>query len=93
MGITPAQIVRKTGSVLMGLTSKGVAVRAYVEPDRPDIAADPVIKYMNKEALGKAIEKTRKSMEKAASELDFVEAARLRDEMADLQKLLSAKPK
>jgi excinuclease ABC, B subunit len=93
MGITPAQIVRKTGSALMGLTSKGVSVKAYIEPDRPDIAADPVIKYMNKDALGKAIEKTRKSMEKAASELDFIEAARLRDEMADLQKLLRNKLK
>jgi len=84
MGITPAQIVRKTGSALMGLTSKGIAVKAYVEPDRPDIAADPVIKYMNRTALEKAIEKSRKSMEKAASELDFVEAARFRDERADL---------
>jgi excinuclease ABC subunit B len=93
MGITPAQIIRKTGSALMGLTSKGIAVKAYVEPDRPDIAADPVIKYMNREALGKAIEKTRKSMEKAASELDFVEAARFRDEMEDLQRLLRNKPK
>jgi excinuclease ABC subunit B len=91
MGITPAQIVRKTGSALMGLTGKGVAVKAYVEPERPDIAADPVIKYMNKNALEKAIEKTRKSMEKAASELDFVEAARLRDEMADLHKLFLTK--
>jgi len=77
----------------MGLTSKGIAVKAYVEPDRPDIAADPVIKYMNRTALEKAIEKSRKSMEKAASELDFVEAARFRDEMADLQKLLRNKPK
>jgi excinuclease ABC subunit B len=93
MGITPAQIVRKTGSALLGLTSKGVSVKAYIEPERPDIAADPVIKYMNKDALGKAIEKTRKSMEKAASELDFIEAARLRDEMADLQKLLRNKLK
>jgi excinuclease ABC subunit B len=91
MGITPAQIVRKTGSALIGLTGKGVAVKAYVEPERPDIAADPVIKYMNKNALEKAIEKTRKSMEKAASELDFVEAARLRDEMADLHKLFLTK--
>jgi excinuclease ABC subunit B len=91
MGITPAQIVRKTGSVLMGLSRKGVSVKAYIEPDRPDIAADPVVKYMNSEALEKAIEKTRKSMEKAASELNFIEAARFRDEMADLQKLLKNK--
>ncbi len=91
MGITPAQIVRKTGTILLGLSKKGVTMKAYIEPERPDIAADPVVKYMNREALEKAIEKTRKSMEKAASELNFVEAARFRDEMADLQKLLRSK--
>jgi len=88
MGITPAQIYRKPGSVLTGLTGKG---KIYVESERPDIAADPVIKYMNREALEKAVEKTKKSMEKAASELNFVEAARFRDELADLQKLLYSK--
>ncbi|MBK7628309.1 MAG: excinuclease ABC subunit UvrB [Bacteroidales bacterium] len=91
MGITPTQIFRKAGSALSGLGRKGAASKAYIEPDRPDVAADPVIKYMNSEALEKAIEKTRKSMEKAASELDFVEAARYRDELADLQKLLRSK--
>ncbi|MFH0841309.1 MAG: excinuclease ABC subunit UvrB [Bacteroidota bacterium] len=91
MGITPAQIFRKTGTILTGLTGKGISVKAYVEPERPDIAADPVIKYMNREALQKMIEETRKSMEKAAAELNFVEAARFRDEMADLQKLLRSK--
>ena len=91
MGITPAQIIKKTGTILSGLSKKGVSVKAYTEPERPDIAADPVVKYMNSEALEKAIEKTRKSMEKAASELDFIEAARFRDEIADLQKLLRAK--
>lgn len=91
MGITPTQIVRKTGSILAGMSKKGVSLKAYIEPDRPDIAADPVVKYMNREALEKTIEKTRKSMEKAASELNFVEAARFRDEMADLRKLLKTR--
>ena len=91
MGITPTQITKKTGSLLSGLSKKGLAAKAYIEPDRPDIAADPVVKYMNREALEKAIEKSRKNMEKAASELDFVEAARFRDEMADLQTLLRGK--
>jgi len=91
MGITPSQIIKKTGSVLSGLSKKGLAAKAYIEPDRPDVAADPVVKYMNREALEKAIEKSRKSMEKAAADLDFVEAARYRDEMADLQKLLRSK--
>ncbi len=93
MGIIPAQIVRKTGTILAGLSKKGVSVKAYIEPDRADIAADPVIKYMNREALEKAIEKTRKNMEKAASELNFIEAARFRDEMAELEKLLRSKQK
>ena len=91
MGITPAQIVRKSGSILTGLSKKGAVVKAYIEPERPDIAADPVVKYMNRNALEKAIEKTRKNMEKAASELDFIEAARFRDEMSELQKLLNSK--
>jgi len=91
MGITPAQIVRKKGTILSAIGKKGIALKAYFEPERPDIAADPVVKYMNREALEKAIEKTRKSMEKAASELNFFEAARFRDEIADLQKLLRNK--
>lgn len=88
MGITPAQIYRKPGSILTGLTGKG---KAYVEPERPDIAADPVVQYMSTEALEKAIEKAKRNMEKAASELNFIEAARFRDEMAGLQKLLRIK--
>jgi excinuclease ABC subunit B len=43
---------------------------------------------MSKEGLEKAIEKNKKAMEKAASELDFKEAARLRDEMYELQERL-----
>lgn len=89
MGITPAQIVKKTGTILSGLGKKGI--KAYVEPESPDIAADPVVQYMDSKALEKAIEKTRKNMEKAASGLNFIEAARFRDELAALQKLLKSK--
>jgi excinuclease ABC subunit B len=91
MGITPRQIVRKHGSTLVGLSKKGVSMKAYIEPDKPDIAADPVVRYMSSEALEKAVEKSRKAMEKAASDLNFVEAARLRDEISGLQKLLKSK--
>lgn len=91
MGITPAQIKKKVGSALSSMTKKGKSFKPYIEPDKPDIAADPVVQYMNREALEKAIEKSRKNMEKAASELDFVEAARYRDEMTELQKLLYSK--
>jgi len=91
MGITPRQIIKKTGTILSGFSKKGISVKAYIEPDRPDIAADPVVKYMDRGALEKAIEKARKNMEKAASELDFIQAARLRDEISDLQTLLRNK--
>ena len=46
---------------------------------------------MGRNELEKAIEQTRKEMEKAAGELDFIEAARLRDEMYALQELLKEK--
>jgi len=89
--ITPTQIFKKSGSIFKGLSTKGINLKAYIEPEKIDMAADPVIKYMNREALEKAIEKTRKSMEKAASELEFIEAARYRDELTELQNLLRSK--
>ncbi len=88
MGIEPKQIVRKTGSAISGLSKKGVSVKAYVESENIDIAADPVIRLMTPEALEKTIAKTIKAMEKAASELDFMLAARYRDEITELRKLL-----
>lgn len=91
MGITPAQIVRKTGTILAGLSKKGIAMKAYVEPERADIAADPVVRYMNTEALQKAMEQARNNMEKAASELDFIKAAKYRDEMAAFQELITSR--
>lgn len=91
MGIIPRQIMKKTGTIMSGFSRKGVAMKAYVEPERPDIAADPVVRFMNREALEKAVETARKNMEKAASVLDFIEAARFRDEMTELQKLLRSK--
>lgn len=93
MGIIPAQIVKKKGSIFIGLGKKATSLKAYVEPDHTDIAADPVVRYMDKNALEKAIEKSKKNMEKAASELNFIEAARYRDELTELQKLLYSKVK
>lgn len=56
-----------------------------------NVAADPVVKYMSVEQLEKSINKTQKSMKKAAKDLDFMEAARLRDEMMELNKVLKKK--
>ena len=73
------------------MSKKGINFKAYIEPERIDIAADPVIRYMDKNALQKTIDKTRKAMEAASRQLDFIEAARLRDEMYLLDKLIKEK--
>ncbi len=91
-GITPTQIVRSTESIMNQTKvadSKYAEAKAYVEPDHASVAADPVIQYMSKDQLKKTLASTKKSMEKAARELDFVEAARFRDEMYELEKLLN----
>jgi excinuclease ABC subunit B len=78
--ITPTQIVKATRSILQKNNK-------YIEPEGIDLAADPVIRYMGREALMKTIEKTKSAMEKAAAEMDFITAARFRDELRELEKL------
>jgi len=86
--IVPTQIKKTHDSVFArssGAGSGKTGGRAYVESEQPMLAADPVVKYMTKEQLQKAIAQTRKQMEKAARELDFMEAARLRDEVLEME--------
>jgi excinuclease ABC subunit B len=90
-GITPTQIIRSTESI-MGQTAVADARNkvpvAYVEKEEINAAADPVVRYMSKSELQKLINQSRRSMEKAVKELDFSEAARLRDEMFAYQKYI-----
>ncbi|NQU54960.1 MAG: excinuclease ABC subunit UvrB [Bacteroidetes bacterium] len=89
--ITPTQIVKPTREII------GYQYRSNKQTEytggmgQPDIAADPVVKYMSIDGFEKAIENTKKQMKASAKELDFIEAARLRDEMFALQNLLSEK--
>ena len=93
--ITPRQIVKSTREALAGFKSKEknreTRSYSYENEGQINLAADPLIPYMNEKQLKEAIRKTRKSMEAAAKELDFIEAARLRDEMFGLEKLLKEK--
>lgn len=57
----------------------------YEFSDELPLAADPVVNHMSPEDLEKTIKHTRKQMEKAAKDLDFIEAARLRDELYALE--------
>ncbi|TAE09242.1 MAG: excinuclease ABC subunit UvrB [Bacteroidetes bacterium] len=92
-GITP-KTVRKTKDAILQQTKvadiQPVIKHYYVEPDNFSLAADPVIAYMKPEELEKQIAITQKAMETAAKELNFIEAARLRDELKSLKDLLQA---
>ena len=50
-----------------------------------NVAAEPETAYLSKSEIDKLIREKRKSMEKAAKELDFIQAAKLRDEIKKLQ--------
>jgi excinuclease ABC subunit B len=86
--ITPQQIIKAASNVLNDMRKKTGQKQAYIEPQKVDVAADPVVKYMSQSALEKAIEKAKKSMEKSAKSLNFIEAARFRDEMLGYQAIL-----
>ena len=90
--ITPTQII-KAAREIVGYATMGMKVKAYSDPEPNTLAADPVVQYMTPQALEKAIAKIKKEMEAAAKELDFYEAARLRDEMFRYQEILKEKNK
>ena len=92
--ITPTQIQKSEFAVLGNESTertKSINPKAYIENNNNDIAADPVVKYMSKDQIKKAIQKIKKMIEKSVKELDFIEAARLRDEITELQKLVQEK--
>jgi excinuclease ABC subunit B len=88
-GITPKQIVKSKKSIIE--QGQREEPKAYSGPETVEIAADPVVQYMSKESLEKSIEKTKKLMQKAAKDMDFLQAAQYRDEMYKLQKQLKEK--
>jgi len=93
-GITPRTILKSHDSIL-GQTkvadSKKTLKRYFIEDEEKSLAADPVTAYLTKEELVAMSDRTRKAMEKAAKELEFMEAARLRDEYLAIQKLIEQK--
>jgi excinuclease ABC subunit B len=89
-GITPKTVIKSKDAIMnqTRVADTGKAAKNYyVESEEHSVAADPVVAYMTKEQLEKVMQKTQKAMEKAAKELDFMEAARLRDELMELKKM------
>jgi excinuclease ABC subunit B len=93
-GITPTT-VGKSREEIMEQTSvvdfKGGVQKAYVEAYMASLAADPIVQYMTKPDLKKSIDNTKKEMLAAAKNMDFLLAAKLRDEMFALEKMMEEK--
>jgi len=90
-GITPKTVkksieeIMKQTSVADAKPSSGVKYYVEPDPDQFDQAADPIISHLSKEQLQKLINDTDSKMKRAAKEMDFMEAARLRDELFRLK--------
>ena len=93
-GITPKTVLKSHDAIMQQTkvadSKKGrdFERKYYVEPEEISVAADPVTSMMSKEEIKKLADRTKKAMEKAAKELDFMEAAKLRDELKALQALI-----
>jgi excinuclease ABC subunit B len=90
--IIPSQII-KSKEAILGQTKVAdhhfnfEKTQREISEKQASKAAEPVDKYYSREDLEKKITALRKQMQQAAKELDFIEAARLRDEMYALEKL------
>jgi excinuclease ABC subunit B len=94
-GITPTTVF-KSRDEIMNQTSvldiRHISPDVYAEQeDTLGLVAEPVMQYMSAEQLHKAIEATRVKMLQASKDTDFLTAAKLRDEMQAMQKLLKEK--
>jgi len=88
-GIEPKTVL-KSREAILGQTkvadSKKTVKKYYVEQELSTIAADPLMQYLDKNQLKHLMDQTKRKMEQAAKDLDFMEAARLRDELFELEK-------
>lgn len=95
-GITPKTILKSKEKIMeqtsiADVMGKPKKTNYYGESKEVAMAADPVMAYMSKDELQKQLKKVNADMEKAAKELDFVIAAKLRDEMLGLKKMIAEK--
>ncbi|MEI6821645.1 MAG: helicase-related protein, partial [Bacteroidota bacterium] len=90
--ITPTQITKLTNaSLTRSAQGNASSPKPYIESDAISIAAEPILKYMSKKQLEKSLSLSKKNMEKAVKELDFTQAAKYRDEVIEIQKIMDNK--
>jgi excinuclease ABC subunit B len=91
-GITPKTIFKSREAIMEQTSiadSKATTKMYYNEPEQISIAADPIVGYMSKSQLEKLMEETQRKMERAAKDLDFLEAVRFRDEIGQLREKIA----
>ena len=86
-GITPKQIEKALNTSILAQSNPEAEPKPYEIQERTRAVADPVISSMTPQQLDKAIARTRRLMNEAASRMDFMEAAQYRDEMFKLEAL------
>jgi excinuclease ABC subunit B len=87
-GITPRTVSKSREDILNQrsiLDVRGRQSKAYIEPEMPSIAADPIVAYLTRDQIEGLILETEKKMKQAAKDLDFISAALYRDELFDLR--------
>lgn len=84
--ITPQQAIKASKAILGNDRPSGNAY--YSDPDKVDVAADPVTQYMDIPALEAAINRAKDNMKKAAKNQEFIDAAMYRDEMFGYERKL-----
>ncbi len=89
-GITPTTVIKDREAILgqTGVADKKKGAKNYYHEQKATIAADPIVEYMNQDQLKKLAAETKRKMEKAAKDMDFLEAARLRDDWFELEKMV-----
>ncbi len=91
-GIKPETIIRSKQTVFDRSQDEKSSLEKITNPyhkiNNYEMVADPLVEYLDENSLRKAIENTKTMMLKAAKEMDFMEAARLRDSMSELENKL-----
>jgi excinuclease ABC subunit B len=94
-GITPKTIMRSHDEIMEQTSIADRMAKPtknyLLKPGEQIAAADPLLAYMSKAELNKQKETIKKEMEKSAKELDFPLAARFRDELLAIEKLIEEK--
>jgi len=90
--ITPSSISKKYNSIL-GQDNENTKNEniIYNENESKSFAAEPILNYMNKNQLEKTLQKLKNELNRVVKELDFIQAAKLRDEIFEIQRLIENK--